>query len=155
MTDSGCMKQCFDSNTKTVLLSTQCFSKIYQNGITFKSNIFKVIVSKWLFEVLLNWRCLSKQWFDSNTKTVLLSKYCFSKIYQNGITSKSNIFKVIVSKWLFEVLLNWRCLSKQCFDSNTKTVLLSKRCFSKKYHNGITVKSVFFEDLPEWYRFQI
>ena len=81
--------------------------------------------------IILNWRCLSTLCSDSNTKTVLLSKQCFSKSYQNGSTSKSNIFKVIVSKWFFVVWLNWRSLSKQCFDSNTKTVLLSKRCFSK------------------------
>ena len=113
------------------------FTKIYQNGISFKSNVFKVIFSKWLVEVLLNGRCLSKQCFDSNTQTVLLSKQCFSKKYHNGITIKTNryycqkqcfsrkhqhgitfktnVFQVIFSECFFNLLLNWHCLSKLCF----------------------------------------
>ena len=107
--------------------------------ITFKTNVFKVVFSKWLSEVFLNWRCLSKHCFDSNTKTVLLSKRCFSTQYHNGITIKTSVFKVIFSKWFFKLLLNWRCLSKHCF--------------WVYYQNGITVKAGFFKEIPKWYYF--
>ena len=53
--------------------------------------------------------------FTMSFKTLLLAvipkryycqKHCFAKKYQNGITFKSNVFKVIFSEWFFSVLLN-------------------------------------------------
>ena len=146
----------------------QCFSTICQNGISFETNVFTIIFSELVFNVLWNWRCLSKhcfwqkyqngitiralffkeipKWYyilsycfqcnifkivfrcifkltsvcqnsvsDSNTKTVLLSEAVFFKKYSNGSTFKSNVFKVIFSKFFSRVILRWRCLSKHCF----------------------------------------
>ena len=39
---------------KRYYCQTQCFSKIYQNGITFEMNVFAIIFSKWFFNLLLN-----------------------------------------------------------------------------------------------------
>ena len=123
----------FDSNTKTVLLSKQCFSKKYQNGITFKSNVFNVIFLKCVFKVLLNWpHVYQNSVSDSNTKTALLSKQCLSKKYQHGITFKANVSNVISSKWFFNVLLNWRLSVKTLFLTVIpKQYYCQKQCFDR------------------------
>ena len=73
--------------------------------------------------------------------------------------SESISLKTLVSK----VIPFWYIFEKQCFDSNTVLVLLSKHCFdrhrqfnntSKNHFETITLKIIDLEGLPFWLLFE-
>ena len=129
----------FDSNTKTVLPSKQCFSKKYQHGIPFKANVSNVISSKLFFKVLLNWRLSVKTHFLTVIPTrYYYQKQCFSKKYG---CFQSHAFKIVFQSNI-ALAESFKTLPLAVIP---KRYYCQKLCFSKKYSNGSTFKSNVFK----------
>ena len=77
-----CQSSVFQRNTKMVSPA-----KLMVSPAKLMVSPAKLIFSKWVFQSIIKLTGVCQNTAsDSNTETVLLSKQCFSKKYQNGIT---------------------------------------------------------------------
>ena len=103
------------------------------SNLIFQSHIFKIVFQ-------------SNIALTMSFKTLLLTvipkryycqKQCFSKIYQNGITFETNVFKLIFQNGFSMYYQRNDVCQNTASDSNTKTVLLPE--------------AVFYTEIPNWY----